>query len=783
MNNRLGATPEEWDFWAQCAPKDLLPVVCRRGVPIASGSKLSDYGKVPSLYNLKKEVSGIAQWTSKQSSPDLIAAWRGQPDYGICLQTRTFRAIDCDLEDRGLAEAAQSILLSCFPGLSFRTRSDSSKFLALLELEGDLGKRVIRTPAGVIEFLANGQQCLVAGTHTKGARYDWTRSESGALVIPKVVLDAANNVWEMLSLALGIGEPTESRVRKARGQSVSHAGGAGSDDAGAPTSGGDRTAQASRLRVEDPVAQLLHGKGVVRATDADGRIHFWCPWKSDHSRQGDVTETTYFPAGTGGFERGHFRCLHAHCEARSDGDFLDALGWTLDGFEVEPDEPVSGAHEETPEDRAILASFGVHESEDLVGPATPPAVPSINSVIPPSSRDTKTGTQHPVLNNVVLALEHPEITHIRVAFDTFKDEQLISWDGGTNWTPVTDDDYTKLNVYLVRQFKFNPKLKNDVVRLALNRVANARRFDSGVLWATRLPEWDGVERIEHFYPRYLHTEDTPYARALGLYQWTAQAARLMQPGAHVDIVPVWVSGQGTGKTSAVRALVEAREHYAELDLSDHGDDLKRQMRGLLVGELNELHGLKGRAKQWTKGFVSRQDESWTPKYMEKKTTYQRRFVMIGTTNEEEFLEDETGNRRWAPIRVGDTQEIGLIERDRLQLWSEGIARWKQEGIIWKPVTELARAEHHKYEVQDEWEDRIWQYLNREEFDGPSPILRTYFTTSEVIQHGLGMEPRTMNGRCGARVGAILRRLGFRQESTRIAGKRTKIWISELTGLV
>mgnify|MGYP000876491511 CR=1 FL=1 len=53
-----------------------------------------------------------------------------------------------------------------------------------------------------------------------------------------------------------------------------------------------------------------------------------CPWEHLHTTAGDKTSTVYFIAGGGGFEQGHFRCLHAHCAERQDYEFLDAIGYT-----------------------------------------------------------------------------------------------------------------------------------------------------------------------------------------------------------------------------------------------------------------------------------------------------------------------------------------------------------------------------------------------------------------------------------------------------------------------
>ncbi|MCV5824559.1 virulence-associated E family protein, partial [Escherichia coli] len=86
--------------------------------------------------------------------------------------------------------------------------------------------------------------------------------------------------------------------------------------------------------------------------------------------------------------------------------------------------------------------------------------------------------------------------------------------------------------------------------------------------------------------------------------------------------------------------------FAEKD-----DDLARKMRGRLVAEIGELRGLNTKELESIKAFVTRTHENWIPKYREFATQFPRRLVFVGTTNEDEFLADKTGNRRWLPVEV------------------------------------------------------------------------------------------------------------------------------------
>lgn len=170
-----GATPDDWDYWdlAEGCTADLLPVVCRPNAQIHPRSVLQQYGKVPSRYTVERQVVGFPNWTSYQATARDVAQWRADPDLGICLQTRSLRALDFDLTDAAYAEYVRDALALLGYRFPYRTRSNSPKFLTLFRLEGEHRKQILNTPYGSIEFLATGQQCIVAGTHPSGARYEW----------------------------------------------------------------------------------------------------------------------------------------------------------------------------------------------------------------------------------------------------------------------------------------------------------------------------------------------------------------------------------------------------------------------------------------------------------------------------------------------------------------------------------------------------------------------------------------------------------------------------------
>ena len=310
MNDvRYGAAESDWYHFDSVLGlgRDLLPVVSNPNATISPQSKMKAFGKTPSRYNGRREAAGVSKWTQHAATDAEIAKWSTEPDYGLCVQTRTVRAIDCDLDgfDEGRFAAEVHVAIDEILGIELptRRRSGADKFLLAFALPGDMPKRVIKTAHGIVEFLATGQQFVACGTHPAGQRYVWV----GGLPdeIPELTLEQFEALWSALEQRFAL-EPSKTHD--------------------APTKAATLAAAASN----DPTVAVLEERGLVLSREKDSRIHITCPFDAEHTAGGDESATTYFPANTGGYQHGHFHCLHAHCSDRTDNDFLEAIGLGYD---------------------------------------------------------------------------------------------------------------------------------------------------------------------------------------------------------------------------------------------------------------------------------------------------------------------------------------------------------------------------------------------------------------------------------------------------------------------
>lgn len=729
--NIYGADETAWDFFDSILglTEDLLPVVSDPNVTISKDSKIKDLGKTPTQFDKNSEVVGISKWTSKKSATNHIDKWKQDNRLGICCQTRFARALDVDVGDPIKAQAIVEFWLSTVGvALPLRTRPNSGKRLAMFSLVGQYPKRRFEVDGGIIEFLGTGQQFIAVGTHPSGVRYEWDKNGLPFDLVeltPEVFEDA----WSKLLAKFGTGASVTGKV-------------------------GEVVNRPRGVAVTDPMVSWLQAEGQVRSTESNGVVHVICPWEDEHSDgAGADSSTSYFPAGIGGKKEAGFKCLHAHCEGRGIAEYEQAVGY-------------------------VATKFDAVEHTDSSSPSEPD--------LPPFERK-KDGTIIASLSNLALALRSKHVCGAHLAFDNFRGEIVICENitikslDDAEWRSFDDADAVDLRIRLSRM-DFE-EVGRELMRDAIKIVTKYVQVDTAQVWIRKLPQWDGVKRIERFLPDYLGTKDTKYTRAVGRYIWTGHAGRIVQPGLKCDMMPIFCGDQGIRKSTFLALIPPADVYFRELSFGEiEHDNVSRKIRGALVCEFAEMDGLHSRALESVKRFTSRTKENWIPKFQEHPIDYMRRTIFYGTSNETELLADTTGNRRWLPVIVTNA-DCEKLKGDRDQLWAEGLITFTEHGVQYDAAEQLAKAEHHRFETTDEWTDIIGNWLtdiNREEgvANHNDPDMHDAGLTLQSILFGaLGIVPKEITKSHQIRAGKALAQLKYRRfvSFDKKLGKQVRLW--------
>ncbi len=292
----------------------------------------------------------------------------------------------------------------------------------------------------------------------------------------------------------------------------------------------------------------------------------------------------------------------------------------------------------------------------------------------------------------------------------------LPWDGGDGPRPVIDEDYAALTAYCERFYGVHTK-EGVIDAVAIESKSNSRNPVRD--WLESL-EWDGTERIGGLLGM-LGCKCDEYEQAVMRLWLTGAVARALEPGIKFDYMPVLVGEQGIGKSKFASLFCPNREWYDDNFKTIEGDAAIEKLRGLWIAEFAELLATK-RAKdvEGIKAFITSTGDSIRPKYGRETVFRPRCCVFIGTTNDEQFLTDATGNRRFLPIQCHNqrNQCDPFLYTEGAHVWfaqavAEAVRIWKDERpSLTLPKEMLARAEsmQERYTEDDPLPGLVAEYM-------------------------------------------------------------------------
>src|SRR5262249_24412629 len=149
----------------------------------------------------------------------------------------------------------------------------------------------------------------------------------------------------------------------------------------------------------------------------------------------------------------------------------------------------------------------------------------------------------------------------------------------------------------------------------------------------------------------------------------AAVARAMKPGAKHDVMPILVGPQGIFKSTFWRTLASDPWFSDSRFVVGHRDAYL-VLRGRWFVEMPELDALRrARDAEEIKAFLSSPVDRYRDPYGRTMADNPRTAIIVGTTNDDGFLSDPTGNRRFWPMRVGKI-DVDWVAAHRDQLWAE-----------------------------------------------------------------------------------------------------------------
>ena len=286
-------------------------------------------------------------------------------------------------------------------------------------------------------------------------------------------------------------------------------------------------------------------------------------------------------------------------------------------------------------------------------------------------------------------------------------------------------------------------------------------------------EWDGIYRIDHWLHHVYGVEENAYHAAVGANWLKGLVRRIIEPGCKFDFLLILEGQQGWLKSTSLAVL--GKGYHAETIITPENKDFFLLLGRNAIVEFSEGHTMNRSDTRLLKSVITTTEDQIRVPYGRGITRFPRHCVFAMTTNQNTYLRDETGNRRFLPVEVKNPADIEWLENNLEQLYAEAYERAViKKETIWEFPEETANIQESKM-IENPYEESLinwYGHLTLEERNNGITALQAY---QKIWQGGvpLGREMgvfQTMQ--VTSLFSAILK---LRKKQTVIDGQRAMRW--------
>lgn len=387
-------------------------------------------------------------------------------------------------------------------------------------------------------------------------------------------------------------------------------------------------------------------------------------------------------------------------------------------------------------------------------------------------RNEKTGAILPTVENFYQIVQSTLFkSYVDLCYDEFR-MRVVPTDDHRAPTNM-DDAYNITERVLSREFALD-KMRSIIGNHLIPAIREHNSVDSLRNYFDALPPGDTSKSssqtptIDHLSQTILGLEPGSLQDAYIRCWLRAGVYRAYYPGSKFDNILVLIGQQGIRKSTFFRALTPGESptptsHSTrhswftdsvgkDRDLS-HPDEI-RKLNGKFIGELAEMHGMSRSDIRAVKHFLSEQEGEYVQKYKEDVAYVPRRFILGGTSNESDYMGDDTGNRRFWNINLYSRQiDTNWVAENRNQIWAEAkyeVLTKNLPCILSKEHELMQIVDNKNFEQSDAWEEVVLDWAS----------TRSRFTRAQVLVEVLGFELNQIKQQDQMRIGKIFKRAGW-----------------------
>jgi len=415
----------------------------------------------------------------------------------------------------------------------------------------------------------------------------------------------------------------------------------------------------------------------------------------------------------------------------------------------------------------------------------------------------KDGSPMPSMHNARLAMA---ALGIECSYNGFHNKLLFGFkDDSTQhvveqfFGEVTDNGIIALRQLMSETFGFD--LTDKHTRDAVVSLALERCFDPVAdMLAEAEANWDRVKRLDLMAADYLNCEDTTLNAAYIRKTMIAAVARARIPGIKFDQITVLESGEGFNKSTAWRVLAGDENFSDESIIGKNSREVQEQLAEIWIHENADLAGMKKAEVETIKAYASRQIDIARPAYGHFVKKQKRHSIEVGTTNSQQYLQSQTGNRRFWSLKVLKSIDLDKLRQDRLQLWGEA-ARYQSQGeslVLDEKLWGEAGVQQEARRIPDPWEDILQEIPGviaiREFKDGyhrekdvqviHKEVEQERVSAPDLLEYILEIPPGSQRTEHSMRLSNAMKHLGWQRADNgyvTIGGKRVKGYFRPCAG--
>lgn len=373
--------------------------------------------------------------------------------------------------------------------------------------------------------------------------------------------------------------------------------------------------------------------------------------------------------------------------------------------------------------------------------------------------------------------KHPDFTS-QFRYDSFKTVLEMKTKG--KWRSIDNNEIVSVQTAISIVLPCFAKVGKDMVYDAMIKVCYENEIDSAAEFVRSIT-WDKKKRLDSWLSLTYGVPDDIYHRAVASNWIKGLVKRIIEPGCKFDYVLVLEGIQGSKKSTSLAIL--GGDWHVETTMSTDNKDFFMQFQGKAIVEFSEGETMSRTEVKKMKAIITTQIDRYRAPWGRTSQDFPRHCVFAMTTNQEQYLKDETGNRRWLPVAVQFREaNVEWLAENRDQLLAEAYHRVivAKESIHEFPHAETLAAQESRRILEpntDLISDWYYNVLTQEKRKEGVTIHMVY---QDVLNRGF--VTRTLSRFEEMSIADVLKSsIGLLKKRTKIGGSQQWRWFNEQDG--